>query len=117
MGASVTASLFSAVGNDMQGQICVDAVNKSHLGVGEIIRSDELRTGSCIVISGSDDRCFITDRGCVNDLSVSWFEEKRLLPADLDHIHVAGFYNCIKLASEAPEFFRKVLCCNSMPAL
>ncbi|CAM9360243.1 unnamed protein product [Pylaiella littoralis] len=56
--------------------------------------------GACVVLSGREDRSFVTHRGsaalfCREDINVS-----RLLESS--HVHVAGFYNCPALWKDLP---------------
>eukprot|EP00903_Cladosiphon_okamuranus_P011105 g10481.t1 len=56
--------------------------------------------GACVVLSGREDRSFVTHRGsaalfCREDIDVP-----RLLESS--HIHVAGFYNCPALWKDLP---------------
>jgi len=101
-------ALFSAAGNDYQSSICNNYVNlHSNRLINKILIRSDLRTGTCIVISGQGDRCFITDRGCVSELSTSWFDQNELLQSD--HLHIGGFYNCNCLKNETKELFQNVI--------
>lgn len=103
----VQIELFSVVGDDIYGDICLKALDKhSEYITQSIVRKPEEATGACIVISGAADRTFITSRGAVEALSLSWFDEARLL--DTDHLHIAGYYNCRNLIPSLPELFAKV---------
>lgn len=85
-------AVFSAVGNDIAGQTCKDTLATKGCIEDNVVVKDNLRTGSCIVISGDNERCFITDRGCVNDLAIDWFPLSDILATNL--IHITGYYNC-----------------------
>ena len=113
----VDIRFLSCTGVDLQGQICRDALRHPNLDSSKINVNRNYRTGSCIVISGAEDRSFITDRGCVRDLSVSWFKEEDFFSSFVSHIHVGGFYNCDKLKSEVTELFQKARALNKTTSL
>lgn len=89
---NVKVAIFSAIGNDFAGRTCKDTFVSSGSIEDKVVVKENSRTGSCIVISGDSERCFITDRGCINDLAVDWFSLSDILATNL--IHVTGFYNC-----------------------
>ena len=104
---SVWIRIFSALGNGYQAKVCIDlidSVKQEGFLQDEIVRRQNLQTGTCIVMSGTKDRCFITDRGCMRTMSLSWFDHSKLLSAS--HIHFGGFYTCDQLQIEIPELFR-----------
>jgi ribokinase len=102
----VNICFLSSTGADFQGQICRDALCIANLDSSKIVIDRNCRTGSCIVISGAEDRSFITDRGCIRDLSIGWFKEEDYISNCVGHLHVGGFYNCDKLKNEAVELFQ-----------
>lgn len=58
-------------------------------------------TGSCVVISGENDRTFVTCRGAVDELRAAF---------DVDgfsHVHLAGYFNCAGLQKDAADLFRR----------
>eukprot|EP01041_Mallomonas_annulata_P007582 gene7582-15542_t len=108
IGPKVSISMFSATGQDNNSSICISIIEKYHAYIkNEIITTPDIRTGTCIVMTGSSGRCFLTDNGCVKDISLSWFDKNNLLSGD--HIHFGGFYNCNKLQSESIQFFQEAI--------
>ena len=106
---SLRLKLLSCTGGDLQGQLCKAKLQcLSNIDSSCIVSKDEWRTGSCVVLSGQNDRSFVTDRGCIDQLSVSLFDESMFQFNDTCHFHVGGFYNCIKLCQEVLPFFKKV---------
>ena len=132
----IKVHLFSAVCNDSLGQICKDRL-KDYFPtlVDRVIHApvEHVSTGSCIVISGHEDRCFITDRGCIRHLAVNWFPEHDLLGSEIPstspsaaaanygtneltvhtnnrirHLHIAGYYNCDSLSNGLCDLLCKV---------
>jgi sugar/nucleoside kinase (ribokinase family) len=119
--------IFSETGNDFQADICNKALTHE-LIVNHIHRNINKPTASCIVLSGQNERTFISDRGCINDMNLSCFDENILLSRseysecnnvsnELNrnesiipkHIHCAGYYNCELLIPQIPDFFQKVI--------
>jgi sugar/nucleoside kinase (ribokinase family) len=103
---NIGLNLFSSVGLDSQGAICLDHLTKVGLLTDNIAKLATERTGTCIVLSGSSDRCFVTDRGCIDSMSIELFDHNALL--DCQHFHFAGFYNCAELRNDVVDLFRKV---------
>ena len=91
--------IFSAIGsNDKQGELCYNYLNE-HIPFqnNRCVKIDGFSTPSCIVISGSNDRCFISDRGCIAQLLLNWFQYDELVKCS--HFHITGYYNCSKIVS------------------
>lgn len=61
--AGVQINTFGVVGCDTQGDICMKALQKHPLIVNRVVEKSEFTTGTCIVLSGKQDRLFITSRG------------------------------------------------------
>lgn len=91
---------FSAVGDDDFGVSCRNELSRANV-IDKVTMKSGLRTGSCIVLTGLQDRCFVTDRGCINDMKVDWFELNDILQTD--HLHVAGYFNCTGLHDNLQE--------------
>ena len=104
---AVTVHFFSGTGADIQGQVCRDSLMHPCVDASKVLIEKKFRTGSCIVLSGTDDRSFVTDRGCIKDLSTSWFPRDDLLSESTQHIHIGGFYNCDTLQPEIPQLLRE----------
>lgn len=60
------------------------------------------------MLSGMSERSFVTDRGCVNEMSLEWYGEEVQSFDGISHVHAAGYFNCQKLMTELPNYFREV---------
>lgn len=104
---------FSAIGEDKQGQLCLDVLKKTGVNTDsvKIIKGGgngvNSRTGTCIVFSHGAERSFVSDRGVIDSININWFDEKKLLSQD--HIHLAGFYNCSGLYTGMAQFLEKAV--------
>lgn len=67
-----------------------------------------LYAGTCIVLSGMGDRAFVTNRGCVDKMSLSWFKPRIEDTAGINHFHSSGYFNCTTIRSELPLLFQHV---------
>ena len=100
---SLNVIFFSAIGDDEQGKLLSKAVVDGGVNPNFIVMS-EYATGSCIVLSTKDERSFITNRGVINRITCKDFNGPNGEPfngslnGDLDHVHVAGYYNCPRLS-------------------
>ena len=100
----VDISLFSMVGEDSQADICTKKLVNIGVSVNDVLAMGGRHTGTCMVISGKDkktcfsDRCFLTDRGCIDDLCIEAFDRERLL--NCTHFHLAGYYNITKVMKD-----------------
>jgi len=91
---------LSAVGDDDFGLSCRKELSRAKV-IDKVIMKSGHRTGSCIVLTGLQDRCFVTDRGCINDMKIDWFNLNDILQTD--HLHVAGYFNCSGLKENLQE--------------
>ena len=90
-----------------QGKVCLEALQ--HELIHPVLANNHgYSTGSCIVLSGMSERSFVTDRGCVNEMSLEWYGEKIRSFQGISHVHAAGYFNCQKLMTELPNYFREV---------
>mmetsp|Transcript_12589 Transcript_12589/g.19017 ORF Transcript_12589/g.19017 Transcript_12589/m.19017 type:complete len:331 (+) Transcript_12589:172-1164(+) len=103
--SGVRMTLFSAVGDDAQGIICQRALHQDYVDSRVVIRPD-LQTGTCIVLSGQD-RGFVTDRGCIQHMSLEWFPCWVNGVEEATHVHCAGYYNCDNMKPHWEEIFQK----------
>lgn len=102
-GGLLNINFFSAVGNDCQGQLCLDTIEKDELINNCIVKSKTDRTATCIVLSGQSDRTFISDHSsCLSTMSMSWFDEEKILEGQ--HVHIAGYYNITALHPQLVDF-------------
>lgn len=70
-------------------------------------------TGCCIVLSGSDDRGFVTSVGATGLLSTSHLENLIISPeegaaAKRCHVHFSGYFSCPSLQAGLPMFLREL---------
>ncbi|KAJ8601384.1 hypothetical protein CTAYLR_004985 [Chrysophaeum taylorii] len=93
--------LHSAVGKDHFGAILKTAAADRGLDLVDH-RRQPLGTGSCVVISGANDRTFLTYRGVVDAL-----RGRDVDVSTSTHVHVAGYYNCPALQQDVPDLFRR----------
>ena len=114
--------LFGSVCNDVNGNICKLRINNlspiliDHCISPPIVTEIPFTTSTCIVLSGEEDRCFITDRGCNLILNSSWFDREGLIgdsnslnsPARKRLLHIAGYYNCDNLSNGLVELLQQV---------
>lgn len=99
-------SIYSGVGSDQSGLQCKQKLKEA--GVQDkVLMNEHFRTGTCIVISGEADRSFITDRGCVDDINVDWFDYEDI--TDSDHLHIAGFFNCSSIRNGLDLFLSRAI--------
>ena len=61
--SGVQINTFGVVGRDVQGDICLKALKSNALIVNHVNESPDHSTGTCIVLSGKQDRLFVTSRG------------------------------------------------------
>mmetsp|Transcript_30576 Transcript_30576/g.56977 ORF Transcript_30576/g.56977 Transcript_30576/m.56977 type:complete len:215 (+) Transcript_30576:125-769(+) len=90
--SSIKINTFGVVGRDVQGDICMKALKSNSLIVNHVIERQDHSTGTCIVLSGKQDRLFVTSRGCLESMTLDLFSGDVFLN-DATHIHAAGFYN------------------------
>jgi sugar/nucleoside kinase (ribokinase family) len=91
-----------------QGSICSEAMNHPLLKQ-SVCKDHGYSTGTCIVLSHGGDRSFITDRGCVDRMSLQWFGGIDAVLQNCAAIHIAGYYNLGLLRQELIELCRQVL--------
>ncbi|EGZ26267.1 hypothetical protein PHYSODRAFT_345114 [Phytophthora sojae] len=97
-------ALHTAVGNDSFANVL-----KAHLAERQVVLSSptlgNVPTGVCIVLSGANDRSFITHYGATRKFSVEHIDEKMVLSAD--HLHIGGFYSCACLRTKLKPLLQK----------
>uniref|UniRef100_K3WYU1 Adenosine kinase n=1 Tax=Globisporangium ultimum (strain ATCC 200006 / CBS 805.95 / DAOM BR144) TaxID=431595 RepID=K3WYU1_GLOUD len=97
-------TLHTVVGTD-----AFAPVLKSHLDSHGVALSspmiDGVPTGVCIVLSGTQDRSFITHYGAARKFNVEHIDEEKVLAAD--HLHIGGFYSCSNLQGNLKPLLEK----------
>ncbi|ETI36200.1 hypothetical protein F441_17508 [Phytophthora nicotianae CJ01A1] len=97
-------ALHTAVGNDSFANVL-----KTHLADRNVTLSspmlDNVPTGVCIVLSGANDRSFITHYGAAHRLNIEHIDEKMVLSAD--HLHIGGYYSCASLRAKMKPLLQK----------
>jgi len=109
--ANARCSFFGLVGDDEFG-----AFLRRRLAAAEVhdnmATAAGKSTGCCIVLSGSDDRGFVTSVGATGLLSTAHLE--RILPSEAMglakrcHVHISGFFSCPSLQGGLPAFLREL---------
>ena len=93
------AAMYSCVGNDVHGEMCIKALKDAGVDESHVIvcKDTKIKTGTCIVLSSGTERSFITDGGCnETELSLSLFSPKQqndLFSSNMKHFHCSGLYN------------------------
>lgn len=102
--ASISVELHTVVGTDAFGDVL-----KTHLAARHVELSSPalagVPTGVCIVLSGTQDRSFITHYGAARVFSIEHIDEARVLAAD--HLHVGGFYSLATLHTKLRPLVEK----------
>ncbi|KAL3662673.1 hypothetical protein V7S43_012516 [Phytophthora oleae] len=97
-------TLHTAVGNDSFADVL-----KAHLAERNVILSSptlvDAPTGVCIVLSGANDRSFITHYGAARKFIIEHIDDKMVLSAD--HLHIGGFYSCASLRAKLKPLLEK----------
>lgn len=88
----------AGVGDDSFGGLMRDKMTEG--GVVPKFMVTTKPTGSCIVVSGKDDRGFVSCQGANEDLRVGDITKEHWeLLVNAKHVHVAGYFNCPLLQS------------------
>ncbi|CAN0424101.1 unnamed protein product [Ascophyllum nodosum] len=94
----VGCHLHSSIASDTMGNILRNDLEE--LGVNWSQSREPRHQGTCVVLTGREDRSFVTHRGSVAEFCRDDIDVPRLLASS--HVHVAGFYNCPALADDLP---------------
>ena len=104
-------SLYTVLGSDGFADVCERAISLLPNVQNKVVRIEGGTSGCCVVLSGENDRAFITDRGVTQNMKVSDFERSDMLRDQCVHTHIAGYYNCPGMHAELPllleELFRQ----------
>lgn len=100
--------LCGAIGEDSSSQIFKDRLHEAVPIIEDgILACPGHRTGKCVVLSSVNDRCFVTDRGVVDEMDLDWFSYDSLLPSGTEHIHIGGYFNLSSgLRSQLGQFLK-----------
>lgn len=101
-------SFYSAIGQDHYRDFICNFLNQEHgLELSHVAILPHQPTGVCIVLSGKDDRCFVTHYGATRAFNIqAHVDEGALLSSD--HVHFAGYYNCRGCHADLPRLFRQL---------
>ena len=101
------ASFFGLVGDDAFGRVLRKRLADSDVG-DAMLNSGDQGTGVCIVLSGPDDRGFVTQIGATGQLCIQHLggvsEIIRSAENDSVSLHVSGFYSCHALQPDLAVF-------------
>lgn len=106
LGLSTEISIFSAVGDDLQGKICLEKLESIGISIKDVIIYPNLHTPTCIVFSGDGERSFITDSGTCEMMTCNDFNQENIFRCD--HLHVAEFYSCVGLMPSLLSVLKEV---------
>jgi len=101
---SIKTVVWSAIGNDIWGSFIRAHSDKAGVSLKGCL--NRISTAVCLVISGDNDRGFLTHRGPLSTLSLDGslgFDQHSIIDSikgESDHLHIAGYYNCPKLWNE-----------------
>ena len=87
----LAVKLFSAVGHDPWASVARGRLAEAGVELREPAALAAMPTGSCLVLAGPSDRCFVTYRGGAGMMESRHFDAGEL--ARCPHLHVAGYYN------------------------
>jgi len=96
---------FTAIGNDGWKEVIQKQSQRAGFSLHPII-FDEIKTGVCVVLSGSQDRGFVTYNGAMEHFRTEHLDPKELAKAE--HIHFGGFFNIPGLWKSLPELLISV---------
>ncbi|KAG5177579.1 Ribokinase-like protein [Tribonema minus] len=105
-GRAVRCRLHSAVAADELGQFARQQLQARGITLKEKLGGARGAQGACLVISGLQDRCFITHRGNTATFRQSDLCQECL--ADSSHVHIAGYYNMDAFRDDVPELFERM---------
>ena len=98
---SPRVAIFSCVGDDLHGQLCTKALQDAGVDTAGVhVSKRGFKTGSCIVLSSSSERSFVTDAACISEeLALPLFLQNRptLFHPPACHFHVSGYFNLNQL--------------------
>eukprot|EP00611_Tribonema_gayanum_P012587 TRINITY_DN23208_c0_g1_i1.p1 TRINITY_DN23208_c0_g1~~TRINITY_DN23208_c0_g1_i1.p1 ORF type:complete len:382 (-),score=50.00 TRINITY_DN23208_c0_g1_i1:75-1220(-) len=105
-GRAVQCRLHSAVAADELGQFARQQLQARGITLKEKLGGARGAQGACLVISGLQDRCFITHRGNTATFRQSDLCQECL--ANSGHVHIAGYYNMDAFRDDVPELFERM---------
>ena len=96
---NINVDIFSVIGNDQLSQILINLIKDEQCNF--ILKRQNSSMQTCIVLSGDNDRSFITNRNNLKFLNCQLLDShfKSSKNKSYDHVHIGGFYNCFGLHS------------------
>lgn len=102
--SSPTVAMFSCVGDDLHGQLCTEHLRSSGVDTAGVhISKRGFKTGSCIVLSASSERSFVTDAACISEelaLPLFLHTGSALFQPPACHFHISGYFNLNQLRAD-----------------
>ena len=96
---------YGAIGEDDHGSFLQKTLEDSGIVFkGSVLKTTS--TGTCLVLIGASDRAFLTHGGAttlftIQDILLSEIKK-------MDHVHIAGYYNCRSLHTDLPSFCQEI---------
>ncbi|TMW66446.1 hypothetical protein Poli38472_004211 [Pythium oligandrum] len=102
--SAIQVELHTVVGSDAFGDVLKQHLDSRGIHLTSPV-IEGVPTGVCIVLSGVEDRSFVTHYGAARKFSPEHIDEERILSAS--HIHIGGFYSCTNLQSKLKPLLEK----------
>jgi len=93
------------VGRDMFGDFMISSLNEGGVNSGEVIRSENFRTGITVILNYGESSAKITYTGAMDDLVLWDISESALQKGE--HLHVSSIFLQKGLKGDVTELFRK----------
>lgn len=98
-------AIYSLVGTDEFGDKCIRFLEGYGVGVEQVQRDPNVKTGLTVSLSTSNDRALVTHLGAIAELTTDGITDELL--ASARHIHVGSFFLQEKLRPGLPDLFRR----------
>jgi len=105
-----TVEFFGCIGDDVGGNLVSQHCAKHRVGMNATTRKD-MATGTCIVLSGSADRAFVSNGGACASWDVAEVPVERVAK-DAHHLHIGGLFNMITLAPKLASLIERIRAAN-----
>jgi len=110
---SPRVAMFSCIGDDLHGQMCSKHLQDAGIDISGVrVSKHGFKTGSCIVLSSSSERSFVTDAACISEeLALPLFMHKgsTLFRPPACHFHISGYFNLNQLRASGAAQLRDAL--------